>query len=169
MKSEAEIARLIREISGKIDTIYPATVISVDVTKKKVKAKDERGVVRSNIRLNAAADASEDYFLEVPEDGSEIMVGAIGKDRKQSMLLKCSKLHAVAAKVGSKSFVLNKEAFWIDKIDIMAELIKTNEVVKALHNSVQYWAVAASDGGNALQQAYKGSVSLQSLQPGEFE
>lgn len=140
MTSEEKLVNALKRISKVPMQVISATVLSVDEDNYTIDVEPAGQAELPDVRLKAAIDGLKDGVVEIPEEGSTVLIGLIGNSEDEAFLIRCSKVSKIIINGGSNGGLINIE-----------ELKKTNDLVKAIKETLDDWVAAPGDGGTALK------------------
>lgn len=123
---------------------YKAEVISVDKEANTCLVKDAESNVERRAKLSVIEQTKEVQLIIYPEVGSIVICGSLYNNQAQAVVLQVHEVDEIIWRDGSQGGILKTLSF-------LQELEKTNQVVNALLESFNQWAVVPADGGAALK------------------
>ncbi len=160
-KKQEEIrSKMKAAFKGSIQT-FAAIVLSVDETTMTVDVEPIGQSPINEVRLKAAIDEVTDGIVEFPKVDSSVLIGLIGNDENEAVLLKCSEVDKVVFFGGENGGLINIQT-------LIEELDKTNEMVGAITQILSGSPITEAGNGapSALQLALSTAIAGKNL--GDF-
>jgi len=143
---------------GSVQT-FVATVLVVDEANMTVDVEPIGQAPINDVRLKAGIDQVTDGVVEFPKEGSSVLVGLVGNNENEAVVLKCSDVDKVVINGGSNGGLINIQT-------LIEELDKTKDTVQKLLDVFNNWTPVPNDGGAALKTV--ASSILASAELGDY-
>lgn len=150
MKIEEEIIDRLKELTKTPMIVFPATVDQVDKTKLSCTVSPLEGPALLNVSLKAGVENPTDGMVEIPSEGSIVLVGIIGNEKRNAFVAKCAEVDEVMFYGGENGGLIKVN-------ELISQLEKVNTFLQQIRAGFTEWIPAQPDG-----------TSLKSLMSGKL-
>ena len=157
-KNQNEIrAKMKAAFKGSVQT-FAAIVLAVDEATMTIDVEPIGQAVINDVRIKAAIDEVTDGIVEFPKVDSSVLIGLIGNDENEAVLLKCSEVEKVVLFGGLNGGLINIQT-------LIEQLGKTNELITSITQVLSGSPITEAGNGapSALQLALKTALTDKSL------
>jgi hypothetical protein len=125
---EQAIERAILKISGKSQVKQVLSGVAIDVGELTCTVKREGAPSLFDVRLNAIDDDLDNYLTVYPAEGSAVLVAIIENMKTEAVVIRCSEVKKVKAKIGTTELELDSSGFGLNRAnqnlkDVISDLI----------------------------------------------
>jgi hypothetical protein len=146
---EQAIQQAILKHAGKLQVKQVLSGVAKDIGELTCTVERLDAPALYDVRLNAIDDDLDSYFTVYPVEGSEVLVAIIENMKTEAVVIRCSEVQKVKAKIGTTELELDANGFRFDResenlqtvmTDLIAEIQKiiviqgTSPNVTALDN-----------------------------------
>ena len=119
---EQIIEQAILKLSGKSQLKQVLSGVAKDVGELTCTVERQGAPSLYDVRLNAIDDDLESCFTVYPAEGSEVLVAIIENMKTEAVVIRCSEVQKVKAKIGTTELELDTDGFHFSRSD---ESLKT--------------------------------------------
>ena len=127
-----------------VQVFHARTVGPVDMETHTVDVEPVNEVAIPGARLKAAVNSVKDGIVEIPKEGSSVLVGLIGNDSDELYVVKCDEVETVIINGGAYGGLVKVH-------ELKKQLDATKKVLDAIKKSLDDWQPVPNDGGGALK------------------
>ena len=135
---EQAIQQAILKHAGKLQVKQVLSGVAKDVGELTCTVERQDAPALYDVRLNAIDDDLDSYFTVYPAEGSEVLVAIIENMKTEAVVIRCSEVQEVKAKIGTTELKLDANGFRFDResenlqqvmTDLIAEVQKIIVVI----------------------------------------
>ncbi len=156
--TDEDLRQMLKTLTKGPMQVFPAEVISVDLEEYTIDVKPAGQAELLDVRLKAGIDEFKDGVVEVPSEGSSVLIGIIGNDRDTAYVVKTSQVDKVIINGGELGGLIKIE-------ELKTQLGKYNQLLQAVIGVLNGAPIPepGSNAPSALQAALKAAVAGKQL------
>ena len=108
---EQVIEQAILKLAGKMQLKQVLSGVAKDVGESACTVERQDAPALYDVRLNAIDDTLESCFTVYPAEGSEVLVAIIENMKTEAVVIRCSEVQKIKAKIGTTEFVIDTDGF----------------------------------------------------------
>ncbi len=125
---EQAIEQAIRKQSGRLQVKQVLSGVATDVGESTCTVERQGSPSLFDVRLNAIDDDLQSFFTVYPAEGSVVLVAIIENMKTEAVVIRCSEVQRIKAKIGDTELELDGDGFRFDRNDenlqtVISELI----------------------------------------------
>lgn len=135
---EEIIIKAIKTVSAAMQIKHVLIGKAVNVTNTTCDVEREDAATLLGVRLNAVDDTLNSYFTVIPAKNSFVVVAILEGKKEEAVVVRCSTIEKIIAKIGDKTMTINKDEFVLNdgKNDGIIKIKELTTKINDLVNSV---------------------------------
>jgi hypothetical protein len=159
-KSYEDLRQQLKELTKAPIMVFPATVNTVNTDNYTIDVTPIGGTDVYDVRLKAGIDSIKDGIVEIPTQGSTVLIGLIGNDKKTAFVVKASQVDQTIINGGNNGGIPVSSKIQVNLDQINDYLIALKDAVHAGLNAVGEGSAAS---GSAASAAFDLAMTGQSI------
>jgi len=127
---EQAIEQAILKHAGKLQVKQVLSGVAKDVGELTCTVERQDAPALYDVRLNAIDDDLESYFTVYPAEGRQVLVAIIENMKTEAVLIRCSEVQKVKAKIGTTELELDTNGFLFNRNDENLQKVMTDLIAE---------------------------------------